>query len=258
MHHRMQHSCGRRTGFTLVELLVVIAIIAILCALLLPAARGTLLAARSFKCQAAQRNVAFDFQVFGDDSLHGPRGDDSQLGGRFRVETFIESQYRIDEFWGWGTETVHEMPDLNGNDLMRCPEVTGRVLLMRNTPCSAGGVQPPQAVSFGFNMRLHVAEGRDAAGNPTARVGVPLTSMMLEQPDVPLLFDIDGAVAFQRERMPLFSAPKLSSEIFSEDDWFPALRHGGRMNAAFLDGSVRETRDPVRAEGWNWAYSPRP
>jgi prepilin-type processing-associated H-X9-DG protein/prepilin-type N-terminal cleavage/methylation domain-containing protein len=253
-----KYYANARPAFTLVEVVVVIAIITILGALLVPAARGTLQAARSFKCQAAQRNVAFDFQVFGDDSLHGDRGDDAQLGRRFRIETFIESQYRIDEFWGWGSESVHEMPDLNGNDLMRCPEVTGQVLLMRNTPCTSGGVQPPQSVSFAFNMRLHVAEGRNAAGNPTARVGVPLTGAMLEQPDVPLLFDIDGQAAFERERLPLFSAPRLGSDVYSDDDWFPAMRHAGRMNAAFLDGSVRETRDPLQAQGWNWAYSPRP
>src|SRR5688500_12808581 len=67
----------RRNAFTLIELLVTIAIVAILLSMVLPMLGSTIAASRGFKCQQALRSVAYDFQIFSDDTLHGYRGGDT-------------------------------------------------------------------------------------------------------------------------------------------------------------------------------------
>lgn len=246
----------RVRAFTLIELLITIAIIAILSSLLLPALGGARTAARGFRCQMAQRAVAFDFSIYADDQLHGDRGDDDQLRrGRFRVETFQESQYGISEFWSWGSRQVVELP-FEGSDPMRCPEVDGEVVLRRNAPCSEGGVAPPEHISYGFNLRLHMAE-IDKGGRIRVQ-RVELTSEILEHPSVPLMWDVDGEIAKRNDVSPVFSAPSLDSRgPFARDRyWFPAMRHGGSANFALMDGSVMATRTPLREEGWDWAFQP--
>ena len=114
-------------AFTLVELLISISIVAVLLAILLPALGYAVRAARGFRCQISLRSVAFDFTVFADDQLHGDRGDDPAAVGprRFRLETFQESEYGIDEFWRYNGNT-HQIPDTEKNDPMRCPAVRGQ------------------------------------------------------------------------------------------------------------------------------------
>lgn len=245
-------------AFTLIELLVSVAIIATLMALLLPGLGGTMRSARSFKCQMALRAVSFDFSIYADDMLHGDRGDDAQLSrDRFRVETFQETQYRIDEFWAWGARQRVSLPDDAGNDPMRCPEVAGLVELRSAVPCSGGGVGPPANVSYGFNVRLHVNEVIDGRGRPRIRQ-VRLDSTILDEPDVPLAWDIDGAVAQANGVSPVFSGPALDSvAVFAGDRyWFPSPRHGGSLNVAFIDGRVESTRSPLSEPGWRWDFQP--
>lgn len=248
---------GFAHGFTLIELLITIAIIGVLLAFLLPAARSTVSAARGFKCQMAQRSIAFDFSVFADDSLHGSRGDDERNlpRGSFRLETFIESEYQIDEFWGWGSDDVVNMPDASGNDPMRCPEVKGQLTLRRNIPCHAGAIDPPQNISFGFNVRLYLSDTLDSRGRVRA---VVLTSRILEQPNLPLLWDVDGELATLQGQSPIFSGPSLNSPLIFADDryWYPALRHNHKGNFAFVDGHVADSREPLNESAWQWGYQP--
>src|SRR5438034_10167445 len=112
-------------AFTIVEILVSISIVAVLLAILLPALHSSMAAARGFRCQVSLRSIAFVFQVFADDQLHGDRGTDPQdlrNTRRFRLETFQESQYGLDEFWRRGSAAAHTPPDAEKNDPMRCPE----------------------------------------------------------------------------------------------------------------------------------------
>ena len=203
-------------AFTLIELLIVISIIAVLLALIFPAIRGTLSAARAFRCQSSQRTISFDFSVFADDQLHGPRGtdEDNLHRGLFRAETFQDSQYGVDEFWAYGNVPVHRVPDTQGRDPMRCAEVRGPMDLRRSVACTAGGVGPPENISFGFNIRLHWSETRAAAGLP---FNVGLTSRILDgygivSPSaIPLLTDVDGALAVSRAATPLFTGPSVGA-----------------------------------------------
>ncbi len=252
---------GRATGgFTLVELLVSIAIVATLLALLLPAIGATIKSARGFRCQLSLRSIAFDFSMFADDQLHGDRGNDSaDLGPkRFRLETFQESQYGLDEFWRWPGNNTHALPDAAKNDPMRCSEVRGPITLLNATPCSApGAIEPPQSVSYGFNLRLHWAQVMGPGGQPQAKA-VTLTSDILQESMVPLAWDVDGERAVANDASPVFSAPTLQTAIYAPTDryWFPALRHNGQGNFVFIDGTVRSSARPLAETQWRWEFQP--
>jgi prepilin-type N-terminal cleavage/methylation domain-containing protein/prepilin-type processing-associated H-X9-DG protein len=258
-----------RAGFTLIEILICVAILTILLALLLPAARQAVGTARAFKCQMSQRSVTFDFGLFADDALHPSRGDD-ELGatisgvpkGQFRLETFIESQYGVDEFWydNYGNAPTMRLPDANGRDPMRCAEVKGDITLLRATPCSQGAVTPPQNVSFGFNERLHRSWRRLAAGNsqPIGLSRTILDRQNVSMDRIPLLWDVDGSVAAQRNLVPLFSAPALDATTLfvGNTHWFPAMRHNGSVSVGFLDGHVATSRNPLGEAQWAWDFDP--
>jgi len=267
--HARDHRVGRRRigaaiaaraphGFTLLELLVSIAIVAVLLGLVVPGLAMSMKSARGFRCQMSLRSVAFDFAVFADDTLHGDRGDDTAWGNRFRLSTFQESQYGIDEFWRWEGEDTHTVPDESRYDPMRCSEVKGPLTLRRDLPCGKpGAISPPEHVSFGFNARLHRAEVVGADGKVKA-VYVMLSQDILSQTDVPLVWDVDGAIAAQNGVEPVYSAPSLDSQGPYAGDlyWYPGLRHNGSANFAFMDGRVESSRRPLDENGWRWGYQP--
>jgi prepilin-type N-terminal cleavage/methylation domain-containing protein/prepilin-type processing-associated H-X9-DG protein len=256
--HRRVPGCRRVGGFTLIELLVVIAIVAILASLLLPAMSGTLKAARAFRCQASLRSVAFDFSVFADDNLHGDRGDDANdlSGDKFRLATFQESQYGLDEFWRWDQAEQVTLKAGQPGDPLRCAEVRGDLVLRSATPCTDGAVSPSQNVSYTFNMRLHQPEIRGPGGVLMLSMPVPLTSSVLQAGTVPLVWDVDGAAAAAGATSPVFGAPSLGTNGPMGNDryWFPGRRHAGKLNAAFIDGHVESSAKPLEESGWDWAY----
>ena len=255
--HPSAPPCAR--GFTLMELLISVAIIGVLVAMLLPTLGYTMRSARGFRCQVALRSLAFDFAVFADDQLHGDRGNDRTALGprRFRLETFQESQYGIDEFWRWGTASTHALPDAEKNDPMRCSEVRSAITLRNNTPCSQGAIDPPRFVSYGFNMRLHRPEMRGPNGQPVL-LPISLTSSIMDHGRVPLAWDVDGLAAEQRNVSPVFSAPSLGSTgpMGGDRFWFPSRRHNGALNVALVDGSVEATSKPLEKNDWDWAFQP--
>jgi len=254
------HRAPAVRGFTLIELLTSIAIVAVLLAILLPALGHTVRSARGFRCQMSLRSITFDFSVFADDQLHGDRGDDAALGnGRFKLETFQESQYGLDEFWRWESPLSHSLPDASKNDPMRCTESRGAITIYNNTPCSQGAIEPAKNISFGFNMRLHRPEGRGPNGMPALLLPVALTNDIMQAGRTPLVWDVDGAAAEERNVSPVFSAPSLGSTGPYGNDrfWFPSRRHNGAANFAFIDGSVSASTRPLDEPGWDWSYQPR-
>ena len=251
---------GRR-GFTLLELLVAMSIVAILISLLLPGVASVREKSRAFKCQMNLRSVGFDFHMFADPALHGDRGEDEALpNDRFRLETFQESQYRIDEFWGWPGDRFTGSNAALG--AMACTEVRGNVAIRAETPCRSGAVQPPESVSYAFNLRFDRPE-ISIKGQWVPSPSAALLSDRILQADhplynIPLLWDIDGAVAAQRDITPHYSAaPHGSDRPYSDGwTWFPALRHQGQMQIAALDGSVRGSVDPLADRSWQWGFQP--
>ncbi len=245
---------------------MVVAIIAVLMALLFPAIRGTIGAARGFRCQASERTIAFDFNVFADDQLHGSRGTDETYlrPGQFRVETFQDSQYGVDEFWAYDAEPVHRVPDSKGRDPMRCSEIRGPLDLRRSAPCVGGGVGPNRNISYGFNIRLHWSDS--AASQPGANFSVVLTSRILEgygllpPENIPLLMDVDGADA-PLGMSPLFTGPTANaqSDLYAQNRlWWPGMRHNGAMNIAFIDGHVIASKRPLAEGKVAWDFEPPP
>lgn len=232
-------------------------VIAILIGILGPAVSGAMSRARAFKCQMAQRSVAFDFQIFADPELHGDRGDDGD-GSGFGIETFQESQYGVDEFWRWGDAGSIELPDAQGNDPMRCPSVRMLMTLRNNMSCSDGAVGPSESISFGFNSRLDRAEIIDSRGTPRA-VKVRMKQDIMAHSSVPLLMDVDGVTAKAMGVSPLYVAPSMDSlgPYANDRVWFPGLRHNGKVNVAFIDGHVESSASPSAEAGWDWRYQPK-
>lgn len=251
-HWSTSRAHDRRRGFTLVEMLVSIAIVAILLVIALPMLARTMGSARGFRCQVAQRSVAFDFAVFASDEMGPDRGDDAWLNNRFRLETFQDSQYGIDEFWRWGEVSSYTLPDNANNDPMRCAEVPSEITVKRFLSCASGGVSPPANISFGFNLRMH-RESKIVDGSPRLDP-VHLSSAVLESGSTPLFWDVDGKLAASRGLDPVFSAPSLEDRVTLGHDryWFPARRHNGAVNVAFIDGRVTASRDPLSEPGWAW------
>jgi prepilin-type processing-associated H-X9-DG protein len=237
---------------------VCITIITVLVAILLPAIGGVMQMSRGFKCQLGLRSIAFDFTVFADEEVHGPRGDDDVTGqrGPFHLENFVDAQYQIDEFWAWESATSVRLREVGGTELMSCPNVRADLTLLRNRSCVEGGITPPSEVSFGFNMRLHRV--RDVQSGPPRSRTVMLTSAILLESKVPLVWDVDGALAAQRNVGPLFTAPQLPGDpsIDTADLWFPAARHRGSVNFAFTDGHVEDSQDALAETDWRWSYIP--
>ena len=188
-------------------MLVSIAVVSLLIAILIPSLSSAIGMARGFQCQMNQRSIAFDFAIFADNMLQGGRGNDELLGrDRFTIETFQESIYGIDEFWRYGEGTSVWTSESSDGNPMHCPSVRENIELRSNAPCSAGGVSPPAAVAFAFNLRLH----RDEFEVLPNRFGLRpmlLTQAVLQDPEVPLLMDTDGAAAAMAGVPAMYAAP---------------------------------------------------
>lgn len=255
-----QRPPARGGAFTLIELMVVVAVIAILISILLPSIGRSMAAARGVRCQTSLRSVTFDFAVFADANLHPKRGNDDNLTpGRFKLETFIESQYGIDEFWEYGNALQSQRTATKGSDdPMRCSEVPGTLTMNKGQPCtSAGAISPAKNVSFGFNLRLW----RPDPPGQTRITAVLLSEKVLNAGRAPLVWDVDAPTAVSRNpgANPTFTAPPLQTggPYGSGALWWPGTRHNNAMNVGFIDGSVSASKTPLEEQGWRWDYRPR-
>lgn len=246
-----------RRGLTLMELLVVVTIIGALMALLLPTVSTVRARAKGVRCMVNLRTMAFDFRLFADEFSTVPRGDSDRLAGnRFRLEDFVDSQYKVGEFWTgkqFETQTMSR-----SKESTMCPAAAAHLQRKAGRPCKGQAVTPLKNVSYAFNARLD----REAVWFRGRLVMAPvqLTPRILENGNVPIAFDADGTEAARRNRLPYFSAPpgSLTDAYHNGEYWFPALRHRQRLNAAFTGGHVLTTPDPLRESAWNWEHRSTP
>jgi len=250
---------GAVRAFTLLELLVVIALIGVLITMLAPALSNTMGSARGFRCQMSLRQIAFDFSLFADEQFHGDRGDDARLSGRrFRLMTFQESLYGLDEYWEMGEAETNILREKAPDPPMRCSEVHGDLTLRRGLSAEDwGAIAPPQSVSFGFNIRLH----RPEVGEYPLPTDEPvrLSNEVMMHGMTPLVWDVDGEEAFHDKNwIPQFTGPSINEYgvYANEMVWFPGTRHNGTMNVAFIGGQVVSTREPLSETTWRWDYQP--
>lgn len=263
INHRMtqRSACRLRAetarAVTLIELLVVVAIVSLLASILLLSLGRVRASSKNFECKNKLKTVGFDFLQFAEELSHPYRGDSEQLGrGGFHINDFQERVYRISEFW---PNAGYRMESYRPQDQpLICPAGPQELQRRPRVRCENYAVWPVANVSTAFNMRLYKASVV-TAGRPVLRP-VRLSSRILAHPGVPLAFDVDGQAAASRKILPYYSAPPAgdtglyASGLF----WFPALRHQGRVNAAFVGGYVLSSRQPERDSGWNWKHQPPP
>src|SRR5262249_43830343 len=149
------------------------------------------------------RDIAGRFMDFADEKSAGERGDSDKFGpNQFSLEDYQESVYRISEFWDSGPVTTAEIAT---NEPMRCPAGKGSLQRRSNMPCSAGPVGRKPNVSVGFNMRLY--QGTGLVNGRMVRGNIMLSDRVLQTPQAPLVFDVDGETAASRNVIPYYSAP---------------------------------------------------
>ena len=174
---------AQSNGFTLVELLVVIAIISVLAALLLPALRNAMEAARTTTCMSNLKQVGLAFGLYAGDN-EGYLPDER---GYYENATNPRRVYGL-QFWGKVYTYIQSEPAYSPADfgfihglrnrvaLYACPSMEGK---------SGGGwwwgwghtdytfAYTTSAVSGGSNWRSKVSDGRfrlDRAPNTHAMI----------------------------------------------------------------------------------------
>ncbi len=238
-----------RRAFSLIEMLVVFAIIAALVGLLMTAVSASRRAGLRLRCISQMHQVAFEFRMFADDWTVKWRGDSEILGpGQFHIEDFKDYIYGVDEFWDAGP-TARLTVDPTRQPMM-CP--AGPDLLYRQKQATAfqPTVFPERNISLALNRRLW----RDGVVPGVTRV----TSKILDHPNVPVVFDVDGEAAMAAVGESLYAAPlvKPGDDYWMGAYWQPAFRHGGSINVAFVGGHVASSKKPLEERSWAWGYIP--
>ncbi len=248
-------SAGLPRGFTLLELLVVIAIIAGLTSVISVSLSKVCSASRAVMCMNNLKTVGQEFFMFADDSTHTYRGDSQRQGRKlFRIEDFQEKLYRIHEFWDGGAKT--EVPVDGSKQPLTCPAAEGELVKRKDQPCSGNAVVPLEKVSIGFNMRLDQVSTIFNGWPRLQRTW--LSTKILDQPNVPLAFGVDGAEAVRKGVLPYYAAPPAGDKgLYGTGRfWFPSLRHDGKLNVAYVGGYVQRVPDPGETAKGTWSYQP--
>ncbi len=248
---RRPHS---KVAFTLLETVVVMSIMGLLLSVLLPAIGSVADQMKAFKCTSNMRTVTLEFQYFADGT--SDQGDSESLGRkRFMANDFQDSLYGLDEFWDRKNENRVLLS--TNSELMMCPAGAKELTKTKGFPCGRQAIGPVEDVSVAMNMRLY----RSVMTFKRRRVLAParssrVTESIMNHPYVPLVIDVDGRQAAQRNLDPFYIAPPLpnTSDPYSTGHhWMPSSRHDGKTNVAFVGGHVLSSEDPAR-EDWNWAY----
>ncbi len=238
-------------------MLAVVAIIALLLAILMPALRSARDQMKTLMCASNLRTAALRFQLYAEglnDSTY-QRKSVVELGPkRFRADDFQSMLYGAGDYWDGGTQ---EKVALNPrSQLMMCP-AGPRELTKSPGPFAEKAITPPRNVSIGMNGRLNQAAVTDDSGFRVLadKIDTVVEVDVLRHPFVPLLFDVDGNQADDRDTSPHYSAPppRGGGGPYTEAQWNPSKRHRGTMNVAFVGGHVQASRRPA-GESWDWSY----
>lgn len=243
-----------RAAVTLLELLVVMAIISILAAAVLTALERVRATSKCVVCMNNLKAVGYQFFQFADDYAHTYRGDSERSGKAFRLEDFQEKLYGIHEFWDAGDAA--ETTLVRNQHPLVCPAGPGTLRKQRSLPCNQYAVTPPEAVTIAFNMRL---EQISVLQNGWWRLQrTRLSSRILDHPQVPLAFGVDGATGVANGAMPYYSAPAAGDNgLYGTGRfWFPSQRHDGKLNLAFVGGHVLRVQDFDDPKSAGWKYQP--
>ena len=231
--------------------------IGLLLALLLPVLASVKSEMRSLKCSSNLRSICFKFQLFAAGDNENGRGDSEVLGrNRFFISDFVESIYRIDEFWDAPDKSLDQLSA--ASDIALCPAGAPWVKRRRGMPCSSAAVGPAENVSLAFNMRLYRAEV-EFNGQPVLAPSAATRVRMdvLDHQHVPLVMDVDGQLAGRRSLEPFFVAPPPpvsgAGPYASGRWWMPSPRHREKVQVGFVGGHVLSSAVPER-ERWDWSY----
>lgn len=254
----MHESRHQPPALTLVETLVLITVVALMITLIFPAiskARGEM---RQLKCASNLRNIAANFQFFAEGIKGASRSRFTTLGRRtFHINDFQESLYRLNEYWDLGDAHTGKLKSANSPIL--CPAGPSQLVKRKGFPCGPKALSPIENISLAMNMRLyrrviHI----DGTAQLASADQTFLSETILNHPYTPLIMDVDGQEAVERNHDPFYMAPPGSDPhdpYATGQYWIPSNRHGGRTNVAFVGGHVLSSATPAQ-ENWNWNYQP--
>jgi prepilin-type N-terminal cleavage/methylation domain-containing protein len=246
---------ARQRGFTLLELLVVVVLVGLLISLVCVCLSKARNAARTVMCMNNLKTVGYEFYLFADERTATSRGDSDRSGrALFRLEDFQERIYRVHEFWDVGD--AKEARIRTSEQPLACPSAGAILTKHKSLPCSETAITPLEGISVGFNMRLDQVSTTVSGWTVLRRTR--LTTAILEHPEVPLAFGVNGADAVRKGVLPYYSAPPVGDTGFYGNGrfWFPSFRHDGKLNVVCIGGYVQRTADPGATRKANWRYQP--
>lgn len=235
-------------AFTLVELLVVIGILAVLVALLLPAAGGMIEKSREAKCLGNLRQIgAAAYQFVSDDEG--------------RMPGYCKNGKEVDGTLGW--QVVIGALLGNADVIQSTGErpVSGKIYCPSMKPWKGGGKRSP----YGYVANYHVVvdgqrdlyeEGFDFLGLKFYHSGARISTFSRPSKTV-YIWEGEWNAGTSQARTPYgvitlangTSGPAWASDEAASFGKF-AFRHNGRMNVLFLDGHA-ESRTLAQAQELN-------
>jgi prepilin-type N-terminal cleavage/methylation domain-containing protein/prepilin-type processing-associated H-X9-DG protein len=241
---------GKPRGFTLIELLVVIAIIAVLAALLTPALKNALSAARQALCMSNIRQIHTAFTLYANDHVSVPYAYQDLPGGGTEWFHAI-SGYLISD------EHKNRQGRLNrggvNNPVYICPSDEHEHGYM-----PSGYRVDRDSISYGYNS-WHVGwhEASEYATDPHTRSMFTSSSNTLDMIEFPLktVSFADGTGNNKTIRF----GPRYSSWIAGRYYGVDVLRHARSASVGFVDGHVkRAPLEDFRIQWWPGVRNPTP